>query len=741
MPFVDLNSLQSNGGASAAAPTPTPASVIPTDTTVSPSAALPVLPADSAAAAPVVNEVTLPELSVVPVPPVVEVPVAPVAAAPVVETATVEELPVPGTIEFDTPHSDALNPAPAVVEAPVTVPQPQADAIESAQADMAAATPVPVIPDVVTPTVEPMPTVPEVAPVEPAVMPEITTPSPVVTTPLAETPIPVVTEATLGDDTQAVDPAADGQAPAVLSFTSSPDAEDLDKPAVVKPPEIKIAEGVEVKAEQNGMREVVGPDFDQPAGATDLENITTESIDKKLANLGNMMVESPASSTEMPAVPVAELPALPSETPIPEVVTPTTVEVSQPQAMPETVTSAPTAMSADDIDLSAISSIPTGLVPPAAPVPAAPVPDPNALAEGELPSKVYNLNELLVEAINMKASDLHLTAGYRAMARVDGKLTAIKSNMMDEASIKAMVEEVIKGRNMGDAESIRDYDLSYKLPDNSARFRVNIFRQQETLAMVLRLIPTQIQSIETLKLPPVIREFTKYSSGLVLFTGPTGSGKSTTIASLLNEINLNEPRHIVTIEDPVEYVYPHGLALIDQREIFTDSASWTDALRSVLRQDPDVVLIGEMRDLETISAAIRVAETGHLVFATLHTNSASQSVDRIIDVFPEGQQTQIRTQLASVIQAIVSQRLVPITGGGRRVAAEVLVATPAVRNAIRDDKVYQIDNMIQTSAEIGMITMEKSLVGLVREGLISTEMAEEYSNKPTDVLSLLGQNH
>lgn len=224
-----------------------------------------------------------------------------------------------------------------------------------------------------------------------------------------------------------------------------------------------------------------------------------------------------------------------------------------------------------------------------------------------------------------------------------------------------------------------------------------------------------------------------------MVTGPTGSGKSTTIASLLNLINLTQKKHIVTLEDPIEFVFPKGQGLVDQREFSIDFKNWDDALKSVLRQDPDVVMIGEMRDLETIESAIQIAETGHLVFATLHTNSASQSIDRIIDIFPSEKQSQIKLQLSNVIRAIVSQRLVPITGGGRKAACEILIATPAVKNSIRENTASQIDNLIQTGSDVGMISMERALVRLVEEGLISEETAKSFSIKPAEIDTLLSK--
>ncbi|MBL8014834.1 MAG: PilT/PilU family type 4a pilus ATPase [Candidatus Doudnabacteria bacterium] len=355
----------------------------------------------------------------------------------------------------------------------------------------------------------------------------------------------------------------------------------------------------------------------------------------------------------------------------------------------------------------------------------------------KLVTKEYSLDEILRQAVNAGASDVHLNANYRAVARVNGKLLPLQSEVLSSEKIKKMVGQVIGNHRDVDMDSVLDLDLAYVLPNSTARFRVNVYKERDSHAAVFRLIPERIQTIEELGLPPLLREFLTLEQGLVLVTGATGSGKSTTIATLVNEINLKQPKHIVTIEDPIEYVYPVGNAVVSQRAVNSDTESWAAALRSVLRQDPDVVVIGEMRDLETISAALRVAETGHLVFGTLHTNSAAQSVDRIIDVFPEYQQNQIRTQLANVLTAVVSQKLVPVAGGRLRVAVEIMLVNSAVRAAIRENRVYQIDNMIQTSAEEGMISMEKSLIEFVHQGLISPEVAQQFANKPSDLLALL----
>jgi twitching motility protein PilT len=272
----------------------------------------------------------------------------------------------------------------------------------------------------------------------------------------------------------------------------------------------------------------------------------------------------------------------------------------------------------------------------------------------------------------------------------------------------------------------KEFDFSFAFGD-VARFRVNAFHERGNVAAAFRLVPNVIKTIEELGMPAVVSSFAQYPRGLVLVTGPTGSGKSTTLAALVDEINSERNVHIITIEDPIEFTHRSKRSVVVQREVHYDTYSFSAALRSSLREDPDVVLIGEMRDLETIQAAITVAETGHLVFATLHTNSAAQSVDRIVDVFPEHQQPQVRTQLANMLMAICSQRLVPALGGGRVAAAEILIANPAVRSIIRDGKSHQLDNVIQTSADVGMQTMDRTLVRLVQQGTVSLDDAREYA--------------
>lgn len=364
--------------------------------------------------------------------------------------------------------------------------------------------------------------------------------------------------------------------------------------------------------------------------------------------------------------------------------------------------------------------------------------DQNDLPNLEIASSTeVTLEQLLMAAVKLNASDLHLNEDYRPYVRVDGRLEALNFPKLTENVINEYIERLIIGRKNITIDTLFEYDMTYE--SLNRRFRVNIFRRMGRFSIVLRLISETIKTIDELDLPLVIKEFAEFHNGLVLITGPTGSGKSTTIATILNLINITLRKHIVTLEDPIEFVFPKGLGLIDQREYGIDFKKWPDALRSVLRQDPDVVMIGEMRDLETIESAIQISETGHLVFATLHTNSASQSIDRIVDVFPAEKQEQIKIQLSNVIRAVVSQRLVPITGGGRKAACEILVATPAVKNSIRENTAGQIDNLIQTGSDYGMISMERALVKLVEQGLISSDAAKSFSVKPGEIDTLLSK--
>lgn len=334
---------------------------------------------------------------------------------------------------------------------------------------------------------------------------------------------------------------------------------------------------------------------------------------------------------------------------------------------------------------------------------------------------------LLEEVVRKNASDLHIQVGLPPMLRLDGALVAMTDyRPLNEEQVENLVFAILDQDQQQILMKDKEFDFSFAFGD-LGRFRVNAFHERGNLAAALRLIPNNIKTVNELGMPPVVQTFADFPRGLVLVTGPTGSGKSTTLASLIDKINTEKAQHIITIEDPIEFTHKSKRSVIVQREVHYDTYSFSAALRSSLRQDPDVVLIGEMRDLETISAAITIAETGHLVFATLHTNSASQSIDRMIDVFPPHQQPQIRSQLANILQGICSQRLVPAIGGGRVVAAEVLLANPAVRNIIREGKSHQLDAVIQTGADQGMQTMDRTLVKLVQTGAITYDDAREYA--------------
>ena len=334
---------------------------------------------------------------------------------------------------------------------------------------------------------------------------------------------------------------------------------------------------------------------------------------------------------------------------------------------------------------------------------------------------------LLEEIVRKNASDLHLHVGLPPMMRLDGALTPIAGyQKLNAEEVETLVFAILDEDQRRILLKDKEFDFSFAFGD-LGRFRVNAFHERGNLAASLRLIPNQIKTIVELGLPPVIQNFAEFPRGLVLITGPTGSGKSTTLAALVDKINSEKAQHIITIEDPIEFTHKSKRSAVVQREVHYDTYSFSAALRSALRQDPDIVLIGEMRDLETISAAITIAETGHLVFATLHTNSAAQSIDRMIDVFPPHQQPQVRSQLANVLQGICAQRLIPAIGGGRVVSAEVLVANPAVRNIIREGKTHQLDAVIQTGADQGMQTMDRTLVKLVQTGVITYDNAREYA--------------
>lgn len=344
---------------------------------------------------------------------------------------------------------------------------------------------------------------------------------------------------------------------------------------------------------------------------------------------------------------------------------------------------------------------------------------------------------LLEEVIKKKASDLHLQVGLPPMLRVDGALLPVTSaEALTEESVEILIFAILDDDQKQILLKDKEFDFSFAFGD-LGRFRVNAFHERGNLAAALRLIPNEVLTIEQLGLPPIVTKFAEYPRGLVLVTGPTGSGKSTSLAALVHKINAEKAVHIVTIEDPIEFTHKSNKSVIVQREVHYDTYSFTAALRSSLRQDPDVVLIGEMRDLETIAAAITIAETGHLVFATLHTNSAAQSIDRMIDVFPPHQQPQIRAQLSNILMAICSQRLVPSIGGGRVAAAEILIATPAVRNIIREGKSHQLEAVIQTGAEFGMQSMDKTLVNLIHNGTITYDEAMNFAVDPEELDRLM----
>ena len=348
-----------------------------------------------------------------------------------------------------------------------------------------------------------------------------------------------------------------------------------------------------------------------------------------------------------------------------------------------------------------------------------------------------NIQQLLELTIQRDASDLHLSPGFPPTLRIHGDLIPIPgTQILTAQDVETIITPLLSEMQKKIFAQSFELDFSFEL-EGRGRFRVNVYRQKNGPAASLRLIPLRIIPLEELGLPPACDKFAQLKQGFILVTGPTGHGKSTTLASFINKINQTRAVHVITIEDPIEYVYPPGKALIDQREMYKDTRGWNNALRAALREDPDVVLIGEMRDFETIASAMTIAETGHLVFATLHTNSAAQSVDRIIDVFPEIQQPQIRLQAASTLEAIISLRLIPTIEPGRTLATELLIATPAVRNIIREGKSYLIDNVIETSAEYGMQVLETSLVELVRSGRISPEVALGFSLRPALLNKLL----
>lgn len=347
------------------------------------------------------------------------------------------------------------------------------------------------------------------------------------------------------------------------------------------------------------------------------------------------------------------------------------------------------------------------------------------------------LNELLLLTIKHDASDLHISVARRPTIRVDSVLVPLSDEpVLSKEDAEGLALALLDQDQKKRLSELKQVDLSYNFEDK-ARFRVNVYFQREFLAAALRLIPSRVRAIDELNLPPILHDFTTLRQGFVIVVGPAGHGKSTTLAAILDEINHKRSNHIITIEDPIEYIFSQDRCIISQREVGSDVNSFHDGLRAVLRQDPDVVMIGEIRDPDTMATAMTAAETGHLVFATLHTNSASQTIDRIIDSFPPNQQGQIVSQLSSVLIGIISQRLVPRIGGGRMPVTEIMIANAAIRNLIRERKTYQIDLVIETSIQEGMMSLNRSLVNSVRQKLISLEHAEVYSLNPAELRVLM----
>jgi len=348
------------------------------------------------------------------------------------------------------------------------------------------------------------------------------------------------------------------------------------------------------------------------------------------------------------------------------------------------------------------------------------------------------LAELMILAAQQGASDLHLSVGKHPTVRIDGNLVPVSNEPILTPEMTAgLIGSLLTTDQQEKLITEKEIDFAFSYEDK-IRFRINVYFQRGYLSAALRLIPVNIRTVEDLNLPSVLHEFTKSQQGFFLAVGPAGHGKTTTLAALIDEINHSKMEHIITIEDPIEYTFVQDRALIDQREVGSDTISFHHGLRSILRQDPDVIMVGEMRDPESISIALTAAETGHLVFSTLHTNSVSQTIDRIVDSFPGAQQGQIRSQLATTLIGIVSQRLIPKISGGRTPACEIMFVNSAIKNLIREKKTYQIDLVIDTSVQEGMMSLNRSLVELVRKRKISLESAEAYSLNPSELRQLLG---
>ena len=351
---------------------------------------------------------------------------------------------------------------------------------------------------------------------------------------------------------------------------------------------------------------------------------------------------------------------------------------------------------------------------------------------------MFDFADVLLEVLALNASDLHLTAGSPPMVREKGRLRALDYPVLSSQMTREIVYSILTNDQRKKLENEWQIDFAYSIP-GKARFRVNSYFQRASIGAAFRLIPNEMPTLDDLGLPPVLREFTKKPRGFVLVTGPTGSGKSTTLAAMLDVINRERQQHIMTIEDPIEFLHTHKTCIVNQRELGSDAQSFSLGLKAALRQDPDVILVGEMRDLDTIATALTAAETGHLVFATLHTQDTAQTVDRIVDVFPPAQQHQVRVQLSVALQGIVTQDLLPTADGqGRCCATEVLVPTPAVRNLIREGKTHQIYSVLQTGGAHGMQTMDAALADLVRRQKITRELAEARSSSPEELRRLMG---
>jgi twitching motility protein PilT len=351
----------------------------------------------------------------------------------------------------------------------------------------------------------------------------------------------------------------------------------------------------------------------------------------------------------------------------------------------------------------------------------------------------FDFADLLMDVVARRASDLHITAGAPPTVRARGRLVPVEGYpKLTPADSREVVYSILTNDQRQRLETDWQIDFAYSVPGH-ARFRVNAYFQRSAIGAAFRLIPSELTSIDDLGLPAAVHEFAKKPRGIVLVTGPTGSGKSTSLAAMIDEINSTREEHIMTVEDPIEFLHAHKKCIVNQREVGSDAASFALALKGALRQDPDVILVGEMRDLETISTALTAAETGHLVFATLHTQSAPQTIDRVIDVFPAHQQEQIRVQLSVALMGVMTQQLLPTAdGAGRVVACEVLVPTPAVRNLIREGKTHQIPSALQTGSGVGMQSMDAALATLVRAGKITQRLAESRSSTPEELRRLMG---